>query len=136
MTVTSNPTGAVVWLNDREMGRTPFTRQFLWYGNYDVVARKDGYQTTQTVAAVNAPFWQFVPLDAVTNFLPLKDEHTIQVELKPEEPVDPQALLARGQAAQLQLQSTERTVNRSVLLVHPTSKPTTAPSTQEAPPEQ
>ena len=57
MNVQSNPPGAVVYLNDREMGRTPFTKQFLWYGNYDVVLRKEGYQTLKTNAEITAPFW-------------------------------------------------------------------------------
>ena len=59
MTVLTNPPGAVVYLNDREMGRTPFTKDFLWYGNYDVVIRKEGFATLKTTAEVTAPIWQF-----------------------------------------------------------------------------
>jgi hypothetical protein len=132
LTVRSNPSGAIVYLNDREMGRTPFTHKFLWYGTYDVVLRKDGYETLKTYADVNAPLWQWVPLDAVTDFLPLTDDHVIEFDLKPEQPVDAVALIARGQVLQQQLQSTGLTVNKAVLAVHPTSRAATQSTTKPA----
>jgi hypothetical protein len=103
MVVISDPPGAVVTLNDREMGRTPFKKQFLWYGNYDVVLRKDGYQTLKTTAEITAPIWQFVPFDLITDFLPLRDEETISFKLKPDSPTDPMLLLKRGQEMQRDL---------------------------------
>jgi hypothetical protein len=130
MTVVSEPSGALVYMNDREIGRTPFTRNFQWYGTYDVVLRKDGYQTQKTSADVFPPFWQFPPLDAVTDFLPLKDAHTIKLTLRPEQPVDPVALMQRGLNMQSDLQSSEHTVHRAVLEVHPTPASTTQPATQ------
>lgn len=36
ITITSNPTGALVHLNDEEVGRTPLTVPFTFYGTYDV----------------------------------------------------------------------------------------------------
>ena len=131
LTVTSNPTGAVVYLNDRELGRTPFQHKFQWYGTYDVVVRKDGYETLKTYANVIAPFWQWVPLDALTDFLPLTDEHALQFSLQPEQPVDPSALVLRGQQMQEDLQSSVHTLNRAALEVHPTSKPATQPDVRE-----
>ena len=57
VTVTSNPSGALVYLNDREVGRTPFTTDLVWYGTYDVVLRKEGYETLHKRTRVNAPWW-------------------------------------------------------------------------------
>ena len=125
MTVTSNPPGAVVYLNDREMGRTPFTKNFLWYGNYDVVVRKDGYDTLKTTREITAPFWQFFPLDVVTDFLPIKDSEKMEFNLRPQGPVDPQAIVARGLELQEQLESSEHTVHHAVLGV---KRPTAAPT--------
>jgi hypothetical protein len=129
LTVKTDPAGAVVWLNDREMGRTPFTHEFLWYGNYDVVVRKDGWQTLKTTQHITAPFWQFVPFDAITDFLPLQDNETMSFKLKPDAPVDPQALLRDGVAMQQELESSEHTVQHSVLDVHPATRPATRPAT-------
>ena len=44
ITVTSRPAGAIVWLNDQEVGATPVTVPFTWYGTYDVVLRMNGYE--------------------------------------------------------------------------------------------
>ena len=41
--VTSNPPGALVYLNGQEAGRTPMNKSFVWYGTYDVQVRKEGY---------------------------------------------------------------------------------------------
>jgi hypothetical protein len=132
MTVLTDPPGAVVFLNDREMGRTPFTHEFLWYGNYDVLIRKDGCQTLKTTAEITAPWWQFVPLDAVTDFLPLQDHETISFKLKPDVSVDPQTLLAHGEQMQRELEGSEHTVRHSVLDVHPATKPATKSTTEPA----
>src|SRR4051812_21539996 len=41
VTVQSDPPGALVYMNEEEIGRTPVSKEFLWYGNYDMVLRKD-----------------------------------------------------------------------------------------------
>src|SRR5437016_3013952 len=63
LTVQTNPPGALVYLNDQEFGRTPVTRDFLWYGNYDVEVRKEGYRTIKTHQWLVAPAYQWVPFD-------------------------------------------------------------------------
>ncbi len=42
ITVTSDPSGALVYLNDTEIGRTPVTVPFTFYGTYDVRLEHDG----------------------------------------------------------------------------------------------
>ena len=42
--ITSEPEGALVWLNDREVGRTPCSIEFTHYGRYDVRLRRDGFE--------------------------------------------------------------------------------------------
>jgi hypothetical protein len=56
----------------------------------------------------------------------------MQFSLKPEQPVDPSALVQRGQKMQDDLQSSVHTLNRAALEVHPTSKPATQPDVREA----
>ncbi len=60
---TSVPDGARVFLNDREIGRTPATVEFTWYGDYDVVYRLEGYETIKTNAVLNPPLYQRFPFD-------------------------------------------------------------------------
>jgi PEGA domain-containing protein len=120
LTVRSDPPGALVYLNDEEVGRTPVTRNFLWYGTYEVEIRKEGYQTIKTEAKVWAPWWQWVPIDLVAELFPLTDRHQLSYTLHPptDRQVDPQALIARGEALRGQLQSSQR----------PTTQPTTKPT--------
>jgi hypothetical protein len=42
--ITSEPPGALVWLNHREVGRTPVEVEFTQYGTYDLLIKKDGWE--------------------------------------------------------------------------------------------
>jgi len=85
MDVRSNPPNALVFMNDQEAGRTPFTRRFTWYGTYEVQVRKEGYQTVKIGSPVIAPWWQWVPFDFLAEVLPFhfQDSHTLTYSLKP-----------------------------------------------------
>ncbi len=41
LVIGSDPAGALVWVNDVEVGRTPVTVPFEWYGDYDLKFRLD-----------------------------------------------------------------------------------------------
>ena len=53
--IQSSPAGALVWLNDREVGRTPIELDFLYYGEYDLRVELDGYRPIMTTRWVTAP---------------------------------------------------------------------------------
>ncbi len=42
--ITSEPPGALVWLNHHEIGRTPVEVDFTHYGTYDLLIKKDGWE--------------------------------------------------------------------------------------------
>ncbi|HXE55781.1 MAG TPA: PEGA domain-containing protein [Tepidisphaeraceae bacterium] len=119
LTVQSNPPGALVYMNDIEVGRTPLTKRFTWYGTYEVEVRKEGYQTLRTATPVIAPWWQWMPFDLGAELFPamLDDHHTLTYALKPlsNQQVDPQAMVRRGEQLQTQLESSR--------LPHPTTQP-------------
>jgi hypothetical protein len=112
LTVDSEPRGALVYLNDQEVGRTPFKKEFLWYGTYDVTVRKEGYEPLRTTAPVIAPWWQFFPIDLVPEVLPfrLNDTHHLSFTLKPtsETKVDPDRLVQRAEVYKESLESGEK----------------------------
>jgi hypothetical protein len=112
LTITSDPPGALVYLNDQEVGRTPLQRDFTWYGHYSVDLRHEGYQTVRTRRWLVAPWWQWPPFDLVAELLPLRlnDDRTMQFSLVPvaEDSADPQAMVSRAQALRDQLQSSPR----------------------------
>jgi hypothetical protein len=111
LTVTSNPPGALVFLNGTEVGRTPLKRDFTWYGTYDVVLRKEGYETLKTQGKVIAPWWQWVPIDLFAELLPLHDRRELAYTMKPysETRLDPQQMLAQAQAMERKLESSRYT---------------------------
>ena len=70
MTITSTPPGALVLISDVEKGRTPLTIPFTWYGDYDIILRREGYKTLKTHAHINTPAHQYPPLDLLTAMAP------------------------------------------------------------------
>ncbi len=105
--ITSEPPGALVYLNFEEVGRTPLRTDFTFYGNYDVEVRKEGYETIAGGRKVNAPWWQYPPIDLFAEFAPWKpmDLRQLHFELEPTSPgdVDPQAIVRRGNELATQL---------------------------------
>ena len=59
--ITSQPSGAVVYLNDEEVGRTPTEVSFKFYGDYSVILRKEGFETLQTPSAGQRPVVPVAP---------------------------------------------------------------------------
>jgi hypothetical protein len=70
ITVTSQPTGALVYLNDEEVGRTPVSVPFTHYGTYDVRLEADGYEPLWTEAQAKAPWWEYPGPDLVAEAVP------------------------------------------------------------------
>jgi hypothetical protein len=127
MTINSDPDGAVIFLNDQELGRTPLTHDFQQYGNYQLEVRKEGYVTVKGTQMMADPWWQWIPLDLVTELLPWhfqdrRHYHYSMAEASTQ-PADAQVMLRR--ASQL----------RGMLLTSPNTRlPTSIPAAQSIPP--
>jgi hypothetical protein len=138
LTVRTDPPGALVYMNDQEIGRSPVTRYFLWYGFYDIEVRLPGYQSIKTVAPVIAPWWQIVPIDLIAEMFPVTDHHELFYTLHPpiEQDVDPKLLVRRGEELQKELRSSRLPPTTSPVKHHVAtrksetrmSKPETNPS--------
>jgi hypothetical protein len=76
--VTSEPEGALVWINDVEVGRTPLETEFTFYGTYDVRVRREGYEPLITHESADSPVYAVPPLDLVTEAAPFKVENLIR----------------------------------------------------------
>jgi hypothetical protein len=99
VTINSRPSGALVVLNDQEVGRTPATVSFQWYGDYDVLLRLEGYETLKTHTKIDAPWYEYPPIDFVAEvFWPatVHDRHYREFELQPRVEPTPEELLARA----------------------------------------
>ncbi len=113
--ITSTPSDALVYVNDREIGRTPCEVEFLFYGEYDVRLKRDGYESVIGSGTASAPIWDFVGADLVSELAPVSLESRVDWHFDLVASDDShEALLARARAlresvtTQPLLTSTER----------------------------
>lgn len=69
LTIMTEPSGALVTLNDEEIGPSPVTVSFNWYGDYNVRVSKPGYETLSTHRELKAPWYDGFPFDFIASFL-------------------------------------------------------------------
>ena len=82
MKITTQPPGAIVIVNDEEVGVSPVKFAFTWYGDYDLMFRKEGYQTLKTHHRVEAPWWQWPVFDLITETMiagTIRDQHATDI---------------------------------------------------------
>ena len=87
LTINTQPQGALVVLNDEEIGESPVTVSFNWYGDYCVRISKEGYETLNTHRNLKGPWYDKFPFDF---FAMLNPERTVDsyewiFELAPKE---------------------------------------------------
>lgn len=83
LTITSEPSGALVYVSDVEVGRTPVTVPFTWYGDYEIILRPAGageegpstqpapYGTLRTHTWILPPAYDVPPWDLISQaFVP------------------------------------------------------------------
>ena len=106
LTITSQPPGAVVWLNDEEIGSTPVSVNFKWYGDYKVRLEKSGYEILASNQELKAPFYDSFPLDLFVSLWPGTIEETSawHFELHPAQLPDSKALLNQAEIFRKQVQ--------------------------------
>ena len=80
--ITSEPSGALVHLNDEEVGRTPLTVPFTFYGTYDVRLEKDGYHPLWTEHEADAPWWETPGPDLIAEAVGGESELSWHFELE------------------------------------------------------
>ena len=97
VSINTEPEGATVVLNDEEVGKSPVRVPFTWYGDYDIIIRKPGYQTIKTNHNIKTPWYELPGIDIFTECLTpftVHDDRTLDTfVLQPARPVEKQALL-------------------------------------------
>ena len=101
MTISTDPGGARVIVNDEEVGISPVKVSFLWYGDYDIMVRKRGYETKKTNARIDPPWYQIPPVDLFAETLvigTIHDDHVLPtITLTPAETPPPEEVVARAE---------------------------------------
>ncbi|MGD9644224.1 MAG: PEGA domain-containing protein [Pirellulales bacterium] len=86
MTIRSNPPGALVYVDDYEIGRTPCSTQFTYYGKRKFRLVLDGYETLTVEQRMWFPWYQVIGVDFVAeNLVPweIRDERELAFNLQP-----------------------------------------------------
>jgi hypothetical protein len=139
MTIRSNPPGALAYVDDYEIGITPITTPFIYYGNRKVRLVKDGYETLTEIRPVRPPWYEVPPLDFVSeNLLPgkLRDQRMLDFQLQPQAVVPTDQLLGRAEALRRGTAATTAEQRFASVPAAPPSPgaPIRAPSPQPGPP--
>ncbi|MFA5424042.1 MAG: PEGA domain-containing protein [Phycisphaerae bacterium] len=99
LTVHTIPEGALVTLNDEEIGRAPVTTSFEWYGDYNVRVSMPGYETLETHRKLDRPLHDRFPFDFIANNLTSKqivDEYEWTFELQPKKEIGRDELIEQA----------------------------------------
>ncbi len=86
LTIDTAPQGALVVLNDEEIGESPVTVSFSWYGDYNVRVSKEGFETLKTHRKLKGPWYDKFPFDFFAQILnpkKIQDSYEWMFELVP-----------------------------------------------------
>lgn len=100
LTIRSDPPGALVYIDNYEIGTTPVSTDYIYYGTREIRLVKDGYETLTVKRSITLPWYQVFPLDFVTeNLIPfnIRDERTLDFALAPQMMVPQEQLLGRAE---------------------------------------
>lgn len=100
LTIRSNPPGALVYVDNEEIGITPVATDFVYYGTRQIRLVKDGFETLTVLQPIPAPWYQIFPLDFVAeNVVPgeIRDERVLDFALVPQTIVHGDQLLQRAE---------------------------------------
>jgi hypothetical protein len=104
MTIRSNPPGALVYVDDYQIGTTPVSHDFVYYGTRKIRLVKDGYETLTVRQPFPIPWYEYFPLDFVSeNLIPweIRDERVVDLAMAPAAATPPELVVARAEQARL-----------------------------------
>ncbi len=101
MTIRSNPSGALVFVDDQRIGVTPVSTTFTYYGTRKIQLFKDGLEPQLVKQRFTAPWYQLPVLDFISeNLWPfeIRDERFVEVQMTPLQVVPNEQLIGRAEA--------------------------------------
>ncbi len=107
LTINTEPQGAMVVLNDQEIGTSPVTVSFNWYGDYWVRLSKNGYAALDTHRNLKAPLHDYLPFDFIAEILypgRIVDAYEWTFALTPQEYPTREQLVENGESLRSQFE--------------------------------
>ena len=138
MTIRSNPPGALVYVDDYQLGTAPVSHDFVYYGTRKIRLVKDGFETLTVRQPFPLPWYEIFPLDFVTeNLWPaeIRDERVVDLAMVPAALTPPEQVVARAEQARLSAGSLPPVQPQRPPLPQPVGpQPIPAPSPLQLPP--
>ena len=100
LTIRSNPPGALVYVDDYQIGTTPVSTDFVYYGTRKVRLVKSGHETLTVLQPIPTPWYEYPGLDFISeNLVPgeIRDERVVEYQLQPQMVVPTEQLRERGE---------------------------------------
>jgi PEGA domain-containing protein len=147
LNVRTNPPGAMVYVDNQQIGTTPCSVDFTYYGTREIRMVKAGYETLTVNQPIPMPWYQVPPIDFVSENLvwtKIRDNRTVTFDLAPQIIVPTEQLLDRAnqlrqETGQFPVAPAAATVIGAPVVGPPTPMlappPTTFPTTTLPPPD-
>lgn len=100
LTVRSNPPGAVVYVDNQQIGETPCATDFTYYGTRKIRLEKAGYETLSVKQPIPTPWYETPGIDFISeNLIPLRirDNRNVAFDLAPQRMVPASELIGRAE---------------------------------------
>jgi len=112
LTINTKPQGALIVLNDEEIGVSPVTTSFEWYGDYWVRISKEGYEALDTHRKLKGPWYDRFPFDFFAQIIyprRIIDSYKWTFELAPQKQPTTEELIQNAEKLKEQLSTTDST---------------------------
>ncbi len=89
-----------MYVGNQEIGTTPISHDFIYYGSRDLTLTKDGYETLKVKAELPTPWYDLPGIDFVTeNLIPneIRDHRVLDFQLQPQVIVPTEQLMGRAE---------------------------------------
>ena len=98
--IRTNPPGATVYVDGYEIGTTPISASFIYYGTRQIKMVKDGYETLTVMQPIPPPWYEVFPAEFVSeNLVPgqLRDMRAFSYQLTPQVVMPGEQLVGRAE---------------------------------------
>lgn len=105
LTVRSNPPGALVYVDNQQIGTTPCGVDFTYYGTREIRLVKSGYETLTINQPIPTPWYELPGVDFVSeNLVPwrIRDDRVVSFNMSPQRMVPAEELIGRGNQLRIQ----------------------------------
>jgi hypothetical protein len=138
LTVRSVPANALVILDGQEIGFTPCSVPFDYYGDRQIKLIKDGYETRTINQTIAAPWYQWLGLDFVSEVLVpwrIRDDRNYVFEMEATQMVSSDELLQRAEVVRAEGRTPpERVLQRAGVANRRSRQEAPEPLTPPSPP--